>query len=316
MPDLNHAASEAPSPFERGVFVLPTSRAPVSYCSLGRDDQPAVAVLGGISADSVIASLPDGTRGWWDAQAGAGRPINTDRFRLVGMDFVSGPGTITTADQAEALAALLNNLNIRRLHALVGASYGAMIGLAFAERFPERIERLVAISGAHCAHPYAVALRSVQRRILRFSVARGASEEGVAIARAMAMISYRSQAEFGERFTGPAQASGVAWRFPVDDYLDYHGGRYASSVSAGKYLALSESLDLHRADPSKIRVPVHLVAADPDLIVPLEQMRELAGRLAGPSHLDVIETKFGHDAFLKEDRQLATIIQNALGGSA
>lgn len=303
-------------PVERGVFVLPSSRIPVSYCAVGRADQPAVVVLGGVSANSVVTTLPDGTRGWWDAQTGVERPIDTTRFRLLGMDYVTAPDCVTTADQADTLAALLNNLNIRRLHALVGASYGAMVGLAFAERFPERLDRLVAISGAHYAHPYATALRSVQRRVLRFAMDRGGAEDAVSIARALAMISYRSQKEFGGRFSGPARADGARWRFPVDDYLDYHGGRYASSVSPEKYLKLSESLDLHRADPSNIKLPVDLIAADPDSLVPAEQMQELADSLAGPCNLHLVDTQFGHDAFLKEELRLAFIIRSILGENA
>lgn len=300
-------------PAERGVFVLPSSRLPVSYCSVGQADLPAVAILGGISAGSVVTTLPDGTRGWWDAQAGTGRPIDPARFRILGMDFISGPGTVTTADQAEALATLLNHLNIRRLHALVGASYGAMVGLAFAERFPERLQRLVAISGAHYAHPFATALRSIQRRILRLGMAGNTPEQGVAIARALAMIGYRSQQEFGQRFTGPPQQTTAGWRFPVDDYLDYHGGRYASAVSPEKYLQLSESLDLHRVDPAQIEIPVELVAAEPDWIVPQQQMQELADRLPRLTRLHVIDTHYGHDAFLKETRRLDPIIRTALG---
>jgi homoserine O-acetyltransferase len=186
------------SPFEtplhehlRGNLELPEFRAEhagragrltVRYSVIGKASHPAVVVLGGVSANADAMIRFDGGPGWWREQVGPGRAIDTRRFRVIGMDFVTGNSIriaddacrhITTHDQANVLAALLNALHVSRLHAFIGASYGAMVGLAFASRYPERLERLVAISGAHRAHPRAIAIRAVQRRILALAANAG-----------------------------------------------------------------------------------------------------------------------------------------------
>lgn len=280
---------------------------------------PAIVVLGGISATAGVIVHSDGTPGWWSAQAGPRRAVDTCRFDVIGMDFITGRGIegaacehITTTDQADALAALLNALHVRRLHALVGASYGAMVALAFAARYPERLARVVAVSGAHCAHPRAIAVRSVQRRIIRLARDAGRISEGVALARALAIIGYREHATFAARFSGPPRRSSGGFRFPVDDYLDHNGRKLAARIDAEDYRQLSESLDLHVVDPSGITTPATLIAADPDFLVPLTQMQELAERLRGPARLHILRTPYGHDAFLKEEAGIAALLRASL----
>src|SRR5678815_1964346 len=122
---------------------------------------PLVAVLGGISATRhVVANEHDRSPGWWDAIVGPGRAINTNAFRVLGVDFLDGgrrddgqpARTVTTADQADAVVRVLDQLGTERLHAFVGASYGGMVALAFAERHPDRVDRVVAISAPHEPH--------------------------------------------------------------------------------------------------------------------------------------------------------------------
>src|SRR5690606_22014669 len=136
--------------------------------------------------------------------------------------------------QARAIAALLDHLGIARLHAIVGASYGGMVALAFAALFPERVGRVVAIGAAHESHPMATALRALQRRVVRLGLAAGAQREGLAIARGMARTTYRSAVEFARRCAGapewveaagpgaqsePQAGAARRARFPVEGYL-------------------------------------------------------------------------------------------------
>src|SRR5690606_8896349 len=106
--------------------------------------------------------------GWWDAQVGDGRALDPSRHCILAIDWLGADGAldapIDPADQADAIAALLDALGIERLAGFVGCSYGAMVGLQFAARHPVRLSRLVAVSGTHRAHPYASAWRALQRR--------------------------------------------------------------------------------------------------------------------------------------------------------
>ncbi|HEX7046137.1 MAG TPA: homoserine O-succinyltransferase [Gammaproteobacteria bacterium] len=280
---------------------------------------PVVVVLGGVSANADVIACADRSPGWWCTQAGTGCALDTNRYDVISMDFITGGGIdgadcrhIATGDQADALAALLNALHIRRLHAFVGASYGAMVALCFAARYPERLARLIAISGAHVAHPRAVAIRSIQRRIIHLARDAGKPAEGVALARALAIAGYREHAEFAARFSGPPKRFHKGFRFPVEDYLEHNGRKYAARVDADDYYQLCESLDLHDVDPSGITTPATLIAADPDFLVPLSQMQELAERLRGPAQLHVLRTAYGHDAFLKEPVAIAGLLRDAL----
>jgi homoserine O-acetyltransferase/O-succinyltransferase len=289
----------------------------IAYQACGSDDQPAVVVLGGISAGRQIAP------GWWQDFVGAEKPIDTDRFRVIGIDFLGGCGASTRADtetfpavssidQATAVCAVLDTLGITRLACFIGSSYGGMVALAFAEHFPARVARVVAISAAHEPHPMATALRSLQRRTIRLGLQSGHVDEAVAIARGIAMTTYRTSTEFAQRFDVAAAYDGAAWRHPVEDYIEQRGREFAGRFAAAAFLCLSQSGDLHHVDPSRIRVPVTLVAVDGDTLVPSWQMHELADRLAGDVDLHTISSIYGHDAFLKEVGAISSILRSTL----
>lgn len=288
----------------------------------GPPGAPVVLALGGISATRHLASSDaDPSPGWWEHVVGRRRALDTEHFRVLGVDFLDGgtaddgrpAGVVTTHDQADALAALLDALEIRHLHALVGASYGGMVGLAFAERYPERLGRLVAISAAHEPHPMITALRSVQRQIVHLGLDSGRAAEALSVARQLGMTTYRSRREFGERFSpAPTRLTGAGAEFPVEEYLRHHGTRFAATWAPARFLALSLSADLHRVDPSSITTPTLLVAAEDDAVVPGEQVVELAAAMAGPVRIAHIATTTGHDAFLTEPLQVGALVHSAL----
>jgi homoserine O-acetyltransferase len=186
------------------------------------------------------------------------------------------------------------------------------VALAFGERYPERVGHLIVICGADRAHPLATGWRSVQRRIVRLSLEAGRAEEGMQLARALAMTTYRSAEEFAARFDGePAHRDG-GFVFPVEDYLLARGADYAAQHRAQTFLALSESIDLHRVDATRIFVPVTAIAVREDQLVPLSDMRALVARLPR-ARLHEISSFFGHDAFLKEANQLHALFSRTLG---
>ena len=285
--------------------------------TLGDAALPAIVVLGGISAGRhVAASRSHPEAGWWDAQAGPGRPLDPAHFHVVGIDWLGADGDLDapldSADQALAVATVLDALGIARLHAFVGCSYGAMVGLAFAAAHPQRLARLVAISGAHRPHPFASAWRALQRKIVALGQLQCAEEQGLSLARQLAMLSYRTPEEFGERFDAPVALDGATARCAAEDYLEARGAHYAERWSPTAFLRLSESIDLHRVEPERIRVPTHVVAIAEDRLVPLPDLRALASALAAPTHLHVLRSRYGHDAFLKETDAIAACLRAAL----
>ena len=291
------------------------------YESVGPSHLPTVVVLGGISAHRHVCATPDDpSPGWWDEVVGPhALGVDTNTFRVLGFDWLGGPNdptkpiceTVTTADQAIAIAKVLDELRIDSVAAIVGASYGGMVALAFASQFPSRVGHVVAISAAHRTHPMATALRSLQRRVVRFGRRTGNDAEGMSIARGIAMTTYRTTGEFEERF-GVGSAVNVSAQFPVEGYLENRGRAFAESFRPESFLCLSESLDLHRVDPTSINVPLTLVAVDSDSLVPIFLARELAARTSGPCETHVIESQYGHDAFLKDRAAISEIVRTAI----
>ena len=281
----------------------------------GPADAPWVVVAGGISAGGKVASDERG-EGWWPAQVGPGRAIDTDRRRVLAIDWLGADGCldqpIDPADQADALAAVLDRLEVPRLSAFVGASYGAMVGLQFAARHGHRLDRLLAISGAHRPHPYASAWRALQRQVVALGREEGQVSRALSLARQWAMLSYRTPEEFAGRFDAPAVVDGERARVAAEDYLAHCGQRYAARWCSTAFLRLSESIDLQQLDPAGITLPTTVVAITEDRLVPLSDLQALVESLGGPARLRVLRSVYGHDAFLKEDAAIARVLRESL----
>lgn len=320
-----NARSAAPFPVQRGSCPVQIdlkhsgSRLLVlRWQVLGAADRPLVIVLGGISATrQLTANAIDPSPGWWPAQVRAGGALDPWQRRLLAIDWIGADGTLDCAidpdDQAQAIVALLDHLRVDRVEACVGASYGAMVGMHLARRLGHRLGHLVALSGAHRAHPFASAWRALQRQVLRLGERRDAEPEAVGIARALAVLSYRSAEEFDQRFDQPVWIEDGRARCAAESYLAAHGQRFAARFSTTAYARLSESIDLHAIDPASIVQPVTVVAAHNDQLVPLADCRALAERLPNLRRLHVIESRYGHDTFLKEDALIHDILCAALG---
>jgi homoserine O-acetyltransferase len=319
------------------------TRARVAFRLIGPDGAPVVAALGGISAHRVVA----GRKGeaWWTELVGSGLALDTERYRVLGIDYIGGTGDssshdeagaprataatdatagadatraaaefppVSAYDQAAALAAVVRHLALPSLHAIVGASYGGMVALAFAKDHPELVQRLLILSAADRPRALATAWRSVQRHIVREALVRGEGRAGLAIARALAMTTYRSSDEFRDRFGGPPVRIRNRFRFPVEEYLLARGARYVEQYRPDAFLCLSESIDLFAIDAATVRTPATLVAVRQDQLVPVADVMALQQRLGGRARLVELDSMFGHDAFLKEGALLKPIFEQAL----
>lgn len=283
---------------------------------------PLVCVLGGISSGRRVVdrrneeeSIGAGTkraRGWWSALAGDGRVFDTRRVRVLGVDFLGGVGlssgprssglgyrfpALTPRDQARALAHLLADLRERRFDLVVGASFGGMVGLALAEERPDLLGELVALCAAHEPDPLASAWRALQREALALGEAAGDPTAGVRLARKLAFTTYRGRLDWRERGALAAE------------WLDARASEFAARFDADSVRVLSSAIDATCVDPKRVTCPTTLIGFDSDLLVPIEQLRELASRLRGPVELHELASRYGHDGFLKEPRAIERILR-------
>lgn len=285
----------------------PTATFRLRYCFHGDATEPWRVVAGGISA----SECPDE---WWRSQVGRNRAIDPEDGAVLGIEYLgSRPERwkgVSTFDQAAAVAAVLDELGVETIDAFIGASYGGCVGLSFAIRYPARVKRVLAISASHRPSPMTTALRSIQRNLVRQGLQEQDLSTAITLARALAMTTYRTEEEFAQRFAGEPIWNHDRWRFPVEDYLEARGCAFADSFDANRYLVLSESLDLHRIDPETLSVPLHLFAVREDRVIPVQAMRDLAD--ATGASLETISSRYGHDAFLKEEEAVAKWLQTHL----
>jgi homoserine O-acetyltransferase len=317
-PSLTEGVLEVQGPWvlhHRGQL----SAARIAWRLAGPADAPLVCAMGGIWCDRRLFDPADARQGCWREVVGPGRPLDSARHRILSFDYLGGSGdstgpetgghfpSISTYDQAEALDRLLDHLKIPALRAIVGGSYGGMVALAFAERYPERVANLCIISAADRPHPMAIAWHSIQRHIVKFAIQCGRPQEGLRLARAVGLSLYRSSEEFAARFPATPRAEGEAFVFPVERYLFADSAESTAAFRAEAFLSLSESLDLHQVDAARIFVPTIAVGAREDQLVPIGDVRALVARM-GSANLREISSIHGHDAYLREPEQLRPLL--------
>lgn len=281
---------------------------------IGPEGAPLLVVLGGISGNRHACANEDGRSGWWSSIFGPNGPVGHGEFRVLGIDFVadeSGEYAPDTFDQAAIIRDALAVVGAGDPYALIGASYGGMVCLAYAQKYRPSSKLVIFGAGAE-PHPMATAARSLQRQVVALGKAAGRGSEGLAIARAMAMTTYRTPREFADRFEGGLEgseplSSSEPWR-----YLKARGEAFLNVMSPERFLSLSASIDRHRIEPDKIANDALVIACTEDQVVPLQQCAELAARLGGETRFRVIQSIYGHDSFLTEPDRVGALIREFL----
>lgn len=277
----------------------------------GRADGPVVIVSGGISSGRCVA----GASGWWADHIAPGAAIDLDTYCVIGFDFAPVEDhrlRLSPRDQARLIANSLDAQGVAQIEAWIGSSYGGQVGLNFAAFAPERIKRLCVICSTHKPSALARGWRGVQRRIVEFAAAAGDVEQGLALARQLAMITYRSGDEFEKRFAEIAlDADG---RSELDRYLVARGEAYVDVMAPKRWLSLSESIDRCAVEPEQIDAPTTLLACPTDQIAPFADVEELARRLPRLDALHTLPSLYGHDSFLKEPARVSAVLREFLSG--
>ena len=281
---------------------------------------------------------------WWGPLVGPGRALDTNRHAIVAANLLgscygsTGPTEwraqhsdpfpeLTPADLARAHLPLLNHLGVRRLALATGGSLGGMVALQWGRVTTVPTDRLVVFAAPAAASPQAIGWNAVQRMTIEADPAwRGGSYPpgegpiaGLAAARAVAMITYRSGAEFQARFGRQSQRS--AGVFDVEHYLRRQGDKLVARFDAASYVALMRAMDLQEVgdltvaaqDTARRVGQVIGVGIDSDILYPAAEVREwVAGYQAAgaPAEYREIASLYGHDAFLIEWDQVERILRD------
>lgn len=328
----------------RGVIVSPTL-AYETWGELNARADNAVLIFTGLSPSAHVASsIEDPSSGWWEDMVGPDKPIDTSRYFVVCINSLgscfgsTGPASIDPRngrhyrldfpvlcleDVAKGGALLIDHLGIERLHTVIGASMGGMTALAFTLLFPGRSQALIAISSAARSLPFSIAIRSLQREIIRtdpdWQEGQYPFEQppvnGMRLARKLGMISYRSAEEWTERFgrerAGDDHTGPFGIDFEVESYLDAHANKFIGTFDPNCYLYLSRAMDLFdvtdhggslRQGLSRVRLErAMIIGVETDFLFPVEQQEELAVGLkefVPDVEFRRMDSRQGHDSFL------------------
>jgi len=337
--------------FERGGSLPSVAIAYETWGELNAAGDNAVLVLHALTGDSHLTGPPGpghATAGWWSGLVGAGKVLDPERWFIVAPNMLggcqgsTGPASVapdgsewgsrfpflTIRDQVAAQRALTDELGIRSWAAVIGGSMGGMQVLEWAVTHPERVEKFAVLAAPPLSSADQIALNSVQSEAIRMDPAFADGDyynaedgdgphRGLALARRMALLNYRSPTELDDRFARSWQSGinpmGGGGRFAVESYLDFHGNKFTRRFDANSYLVLVDAMNSHDIGRDRDGVAAALARAtglglvlgiDSDRLFPVAGQQVIAKHLPNSfsgSEPIVISSPFGHDAFLIED---------------
>ncbi len=325
LPECISSCVALASPFEL-TFGHSFKDVVINYSFYGDINKPTVVILGGISASQYVADTNiEGifVKGWWDPLVGYEKAVDLRHYSVLSIDYFDGLNGlnkdssqtpfISTFDQASAIKQVIEQLDIFKVAAIIGSSYGGMVALAFAQKFPEHLEKVITICAGNGSDSRNTALRHLQRSILQLSLESGQANRGLELARSLAMLGYRGANELQQRFPNEIQVEEKQASFPILSYLENQGKKFAGRFNPQRFINLSLSVDLHQINPENINVDCLLIGIEGDLIVAPEQIQALAKEIGHHAQFSSITSDVGHDGFLKEFGQIAALIQTQLG---
>ncbi|WP_288841711.1 homoserine O-acetyltransferase [uncultured Deefgea sp.] len=257
-----------------------------TYGELNADKSNAILICHALSGHHHVAgyhTAEDKAPGWWDSMIGPGKPIDTQRFFVIGVNNLggchgsTGPSSINPAtgepygsafpvvlvrDWVETQARLADRLGIQQFAAVIGGSLGGMQALRWSITYPERIRHALVIASAPKLTTQNIAFNDVARQaILTDPEFHGGDfyqhgvvpRRGLRLARMLGHITYLSDDGMGEKFgrllrTGEYQY-GFDVEFEIESYLRYQGDKFANVFDANTYLLMTKALDYF--DPAR-----------------------------------------------------------------
>ena len=348
----------APLPLDGGQSLDRVEVAYETYGTLNAEKSNAILICHALTGDQHVASPHPitGKAGWWERTVGPGKPIDTDRFFVICANVLgscmgtTGPASlapdgkpygmrfpvITIRDMVRAEVALLDALGIEQLHAVVGGSMGGMQALSFAANWPQRTRAVLVIASTARHSAQNIAFHEVGRQAIMadpkweggsyYGKGKG-PENGLAVARMAAHITYLSEAGLTEKFGRRLQdrttkTFGFDADFQVESYLRHQGLAFTDRFDANSYLYITRAMDYfdlaeehggRLADAfAGATARFCLVSFDTDWLYPTAESRVIAHALnaaGAPVSFVELSAPFGHDSFLldvpAQDRVIA-----------
>jgi homoserine O-acetyltransferase/O-succinyltransferase len=331
----------------RGGFLESPTIAYETWGELKGSGDNAVLLFTGLSPSAHAASsAANPAAGWWEEMVGPGLPVDTDEFFVICVNSLgscfgsTGPASVDPAtgrryrlsfpvlsleDVANGGFEVVKALGLDRLHTVIGCSMGGMSALAFCVRHPEMSDGFISISSATRALPFSIAVRSLQREMIRQDPkwADGNYDPadppitGQRLARKLGMITYRSGIEWEGRFgrervtTADQDSDPFRIDFEIESYLESHARKFTGQFDPNCYLYLSRASDLfdlaeHGGSLASGFARLELeralvIGVESDILFPLRQQRELAdglSRVVGDVDFVPLASIKGHDSFL------------------
>ena len=315
-----------------------------------------VVVLHALTGDTHITG-PAGpghpTPGWWDGIAGAGAPIDTNRWCAVATNVLggcrgsTGPSSlahdgkpwgsrfpaISVRDQVEADVPALAALGINEVAAVLGGSMGGARALEWMVSHPDRVASGLLLAVSARATADLIGTQTTQIAAIKadpnwqggdyYGTGR-TPDAGLEIARRVAHLTYRGEAELDTRFANDGQGDEdplAGGRYAVQSYLEHQGSKLVSRFDAGSYVVLTEAMNTHDVGRGRggvsaalrgCPVPAIVGGITSDRLFPLRLQEELADQLPGCSDLQVVESIYGHDGFLVEFEAVGELVRQTL----
>ncbi len=279
---------DAPLALKSGASIRGYSLAYETYGTLNADRSNAVLICHALNASHHVAGVYAGqekSEGWWDPMIGPGKPVDTDRFFVIGVNNLGScfgstgpmhenPATgriygadfpvVTVEDWVDAQARLLDGLGIRQLAAVMGGSLGGMQALSWTLQYPERVRHGVVIASAPNLTAENIAFNEVARRAIvtdpdfhggHFYQHGVVPKRGLRIARMIGHITYLSDDVMNEKF-GRQLREGIDLKystqdieFQIESYLRHQGDKFSEYFDANTYLLITRALDYF--DPAR-----------------------------------------------------------------
>ncbi|WP_088008618.1 homoserine O-acetyltransferase MetX [Indiicoccus explosivorum] len=301
----------------------------LAYEDTGNPEGPVVLICHALTGDQYAAG------GWWKGLIGPGKAVDTDRFRVLSFNAIGGchgstgplsvnPATgeqyrsafpaVTVRDMVRAERKGLDLLGVGKMRAVIGGSLGGMRALEWGSQYPGMLDFVIPVAASPALSPYGIAFNTIGIRaiendplFLNGHYESSADLKGLEIARMAAMVTYRSDKLFAERFGRDHNGE----MFEVESYLDHQGAKLARRFDANSYITLLRAMNSHDVSEEKIETGIFALSFTNDLLYPSTGMSDWLKKQPAAEH-ELVETVYGHDGFLVEFEKWGYLIKDRL----